>query len=317
MTKLLRNMWQKENKQGRDLRDKKVVLLTGGTGSLGKALINSLEANKIIVFSRDEFKQHEMAKTAPDNVRFFIGNVRDKERLCQAMGDVDIVIHAAALKQVPILEYNPTEAVKTNIYGTQNVIEACLESGVKRAVFISTDKAVNPINLYGATKLAGEKLWIAANAYNKTIFSAVRYGNVIGSRGSVVPLFKKLKEEGASEFPITDHRMTRFWLTLDDAVGLVKTAIEGEGKIYVPWAESAKIFDIAQTIASGMNFVPHYPEIGVRPGEKIHEKLVSEDMKDVMMVDLNGGRPIAATEEYDSETAPRMSLLRFRQKAEI
>jgi len=260
------------------------VLITGGTGSLGKALIRRLDAEKIIVFSRDEFKQSEMAKSCPGNTRFFLGDVRDRQRLKEVFSGVDIVIHAAALKQVPALEYNPTEAVKTNILGSQNVIAACIESGVKKCILISTDKAVNPVNLYGSTKLTAEKLFMAANAFNKTKFSCVRYGNVIGSRGSVIPLFEKLRRKGVKEFPVTSREMTRFWLTLDEAVDLVFFAIDHKATgIFVPDVPSMSIVDIARSIDPDCLI----KEIGIRDGEKVHEVLVSEDNKFVGLVTNN------------------------------
>ena len=260
--------------------DHKTVLITGGTGSLGKALVHKIftkySPKRVIVFSRDEFKQSEMQKTHNyDNLRYFIGDIRDKDRLCRVMKGVDIVIHAAALKQVPALEYNPSEAVKTNIYGTQNVIDACIDHGVEKAIFISTDKAVNPINLYGATKMAAEKLWGAANAYNKTKFSLVRYGNVIGSRGSVIPLFQNMEGDTA---PVTDPEMTRFWLTLSQAVELVLLTykIVASG-VYVPILKSMDMGSLA------LCFKDKIKTVGIRPGEKIHESMVA-DGEDVYFV---------------------------------
>lgn len=262
----------------------KTVLLTGGTGSFGKkfteTVLKDTELNKIIIFSRDEFKQHQMAKKFvkyASRIRFFIGDVRDKERLQRAVEGVDYVIHAAALKQVPALEYNPTEAVKTNIIGANNVVEASLDKGVKKVIVLSTDKAVNPINLYGATKLVAEKIFIDANAYggNKTKFSVVRYGNVVASRGSVIEFFLNLKRENIKEFPITDERMTRFWMTLEQSVGLVIKALEESegGEIFVPVIPSMKIVDLAKAIEPECRF----KSIGIRPGEKIHETLISVD----------------------------------------
>ena len=257
----------------------KTILITGGTGSLGKALVKKLFdkfiPKKVIVFSRDEFKQSEMRKTHDyDDLRYFIGDVRDRDRLKRAMKGVDVVIHAAALKQVPTLEYNPTEAVKTNINGTMNVIESCIDCNVEKAIFISTDKAVNPINLYGATKMAAEKLWNAANSYSVTKFSSVRYGNVIGSRGSVIPLFQSLEGDTA---PVTDPNMTRFWLTLDQAVELVlityKSTVNGT---YIPILKSMSMGELAKCFKDKIKI------IGVRPGEKIHECLVSVG-EDVIM----------------------------------
>lgn len=258
------------------------ILVTGGTGSFGKRFIaTALKENvkKVIVFSRDELKQYEMAQEFTDQrVRFFIGDVRDKERLYRAFDGVDIVIHAAALKHVGACEYNPFEAVKTNINGAQNIIEAAIDRGVKKVVALSTDKAASPINLYGATKLASDKLFVAGNSYagdKETRFSVVRYGNVVGSRGSVVPFFKKLKEDGATVIPVTDERMTRFWITLDQGVQFVIDSLERMkgGEIFIPKIPSMNILDLAKAIA---------PEctteiVGIRPGEKLHEAMITED----------------------------------------
>jgi UDP-N-acetylglucosamine 4,6-dehydratase/5-epimerase len=265
--------------------DGKAVLVTGGTGSFGQRFIElafrDASPREIVVFSRDEFKQSEMAKRFPPDsypIRYFLGDIRDKERLMRAFIGIDCVVHAAALKQVPALEYNPFEAVKTNIMGAQNVVEAALERSVKKVIAISTDKAVNPINLYGATKLAMEKIFVAANAmvrYRDIHFAVVRYGNVLGSRGSVIPLFLELVEAGCKEFPVTDKKMTRFWITLDQGVQLVNLALadaEG-GEIYVPKIPSMKILDLLEAFPGG---IP-YREVGIRPGEKIHETLVGED----------------------------------------
>jgi UDP-N-acetylglucosamine 4,6-dehydratase len=268
--------------------NKQNILITGGTGSLGKKLVETIFdkfiPNKVIVFSRDEYKQSEMQKTYDyDKIRYFIGDVRDKERLKLALRDVDIVIHAAALKQVPAMEYNPTEAVKTNIYGTQNVIEACIDCGVKKAIFISTDKAVNPINLYGATKMAAEKLWQAANSYAVTKFSSVRYGNVIGSRGSVIPYFLKLKNDGATTLPITDMDMTRFFITLDEAANLVIAAYAyNELGTFVPVMKSMEMRNLARTIIPDCEL----RVVGIRPGEKIHES-INVDGQYVYAVEMN------------------------------
>lgn len=265
--------------------DEKVVLVTGGTGSFGrkfvKHILHKYNPKKIIIFSRDEYKQFLMQKEFEayrDKLRFFIGDIRDKERLYRAFDGVDIVIHAAALKQVPLAEYNPFEAVKTNIIGAQNIIDAAIDRGVKKVIALSTDKAVNPINLYGGTKLVMEKLFIAGNAYvgNKdTIFSIVRYGNVVGSRGSVIPFFLKLAKEGVKELPITDERMTRFWITLEQGVDLVLKAIEIAvgGEVFVPRIPSMRIIDLAKAIKPDCKF----KIIGIRPGEKIHESLISEE----------------------------------------
>lgn len=262
----------------------KVILVTGGTGSFGQKFTETLlehhEPQKIIVFSRDEFKQYQMAKKFPDRkhpIRYFLGDIRDKDRLFRAFEGVDYVVHAAALKQVPALEYNPTEAVKTNVVGADNIVDAAIDTGVKKVIAISTDKAVNPINLYGATKLVAEKIFIAANAYagGRVKFAVVRYGNVVGSRGSVVPLFLKFREQGNREVPITDPRMTRFWITLEQGVDLVLKALQESqgGEIFVPKVPSMKITDLAVAIDPTFKF----RTIGIRPGEKIHETLVSED----------------------------------------
>lgn len=264
--------------------DNKVILITGGTGFFGRkfteVILAKFSPKKVIILSRDEFKQHEMAKRFPDTkypIRYFLGDVRDRDRLYRAFEGVDYVIHAAALKQVPALEYNPTEAVKTNIIGADNIVDAAIDRGIKKVVAISTDKAVNPINLYGATKLAAEKIFIAANAYagEKVKFSIVRYGNVVGSRGSVIPLFLSLKAQNKKEFPITDIRMTRFWITLEEGVELVIKALkEAEGgEVFVPKISSMKIVDLARAIEPKCTF----RIIGIRPGEKIHETIISED----------------------------------------
>lgn len=259
----------------------KTILVTGGTGSFGKAFVKKVlkeyEPKKIIVYSRDEFKQYQMAQMFPsDKLRFFIGDVRDEKRLYRALHDVDFVIHAAAMKQVPASEYNPFEAVQTNIMGAQNLINSALETGVKKVVALSTDKACNPVNLYGATKLCSDKLFIAANAYSGkmvTRFSVVRYGNVIGSRGSVVPLYKELASTG--ELPVTDERMTRFWITLPQAVKFVidSFSIMNGGELFIPKIPSMCITDLAQAIAPGCR----YKVIGIRPGEKLHEMMISRD----------------------------------------
>ncbi len=263
--------------------NEKNILITGGTGSFGKKyteiILKKYKPNKIIIYSRDELKQYEMAQIFNDKcMRYFIGDVRDSDRLKKAMKNVDFVIHAAALKHVPIAEYNPMECIKTNIMGAQNVIDACLENGVKRIIALSTDKAANPINLYGATKLASDKLFVAANNLigNEDIkFSVVRYGNVIGSRGSVIPFFKKLINEGATNLPITDTQMTRFLITLEDGVNFVLKNFQRMqgGEIFVPKIPSMKITDLAHAIA------PHLPQniIGIRPGEKLHEIMCPSD----------------------------------------
>lgn len=261
----------------------KNILITGGTGSFGKKytqiLLKNYKPNKIIIYSRDELKQYEMASEfSHSSMRYFIGDVRDESRLNTAMNGVDFVIHAAAMKHVPIAEYNPMECIKTNIYGAQNVINASLKNRVEKVIALSTDKACNPVNLYGATKLASDKLFIAANniaGQSPTRFSVVRYGNVVGSRGSVVPLFKKLIENGAKELPITDERMTRFWITLEDGVKFVLKNFERMhgGELFIPKIPSMKITDLAATLA------PNLPIklIGIRPGEKLHEIMISAD----------------------------------------
>ena len=259
-----------------------IVLVTGGTGSFGKKcveiLLKDFQPKKVIIFSRDELKQHEMLAIGfnQPSLRYFIGDVRDRERLVRAMHGVDIVVHAAALKQVPACEYNPMEAIKTNIIGTSNVVEAALDAGVKKLMALSTDKAVNPVNLYGATKLAAEKLTVQSNAYAggmATRFSCVRYGNVVGSRGSVVPVFLKQREFGT--VTITDDRMTRFWLSLEQGVRFVISCIEQMegGEVFVPKIPSMKVIDLAKAVAprAQVNI------IGIRPGEKLHEVLISED----------------------------------------
>ena len=258
------------------------ILVTGGTGSFGKKFVEialkELNPKKIIIFSRDELKQHEMRSGGfdQDNLRYFIGDVRDRERLTRAMHGVDIVVHAAALKQVPACEYNPMEAVKTNIMGTSNVVEAALDAGVRKVMALSTDKAVNPVNLYGATKLAAEKLTVQSNAYaagSSTRYSCVRYGNVVGSRGSVVPVFLSQRDQG--KVTITDDRMTRFWLSLDQGVRFVIECLEQMqgGEVFVPKIPSMKVIDLARAIAPGAAV----SVIGIRPGEKLHEVLISED----------------------------------------
>lgn len=261
----------------------KNILITGGTGSFGKKytkiLLENYKPNKIIIYSRDELKQYEMAQEfSSSSMRYFIGDVRDENRLNTAMNGVDFVIHAAAMKHVPIAEYNPMECIKTNIHGAQNVINASLKNRVEKVIALSTDKACNPVNLYGATKLASDKLFIAANniaGTSPTRFSVVRYGNVVGSRGSVVPLFKKLIENGTKELPITDERMTRFWITLEDGVKFVLknfARMQG-GELFIPKIPSMKIIDLAATLA------PNLPIkiIGIRPGEKLHEIMISAD----------------------------------------
>lgn len=292
------------------------ILVTGGTGTFGNEFVRTvlqLSPRKVIVFSRDELKQSEMARKYPDErLRFFLGDVRDKDRLYRAFDGVDVVVHAAALKQVPACEYNPFEAVKTNVQGAQNVIEAAIDTGVRQVVAISSDKAVQPVNLYGATKLVAEKLFCQGNAYagaGRTRFSVVRYGNVIGSRGSVIPLFKEQAKAGV--LTVTDERMTRFWLTIGQGVEFVLSCLGMQfgGEIFVPKVPSMRVMDLAAAIA---------PEakveiIGIRPGEKLHEVLVSEDdaRNTVECVDryiirpssrMDFGRPVTEDFRYSSDT---------------
>lgn len=261
----------------------KTILITGGTGSFGKKfteiLLENFTPNKIIIYSRDELKQYEMAQTHNNKcMRYFIGDVRDEKRLKKAVRDVDYIIHAAALKHVPIAEYNPMEAIKTNINGAQNVIDAALEAKVKKVIALSTDKAANPVNLYGATKLVSDKLFVAANnlvGKQDTKFSVVRYGNVIGSRGSVVPYFKQLIDQNVASLPITDAKMTRFLITLRQGVEFVLKNFERMqgGEIFVPKIPSMKITELALALA------PHLPHqiVGIRPGEKLHEIMCPAD----------------------------------------
>ena len=267
--------------------DGKSILITGGTGSFGQVctryLLEKSKASRVIVFSRDEWKQWQMRESDPlfrkPNVRFFLGDTRDKERLRLALRDVNYVIHAAALKQVPAAEYNPSEFVNTNVLGAMNLCSAALETGVERVLSLSSDKAVNPINLYGATKLCSDKLLIAANAYvgkkGTPSFSVVRYGNVLGSRGSIIPLWRELIAKGAKMIPITDPEMTRFWITLQGAVEFVLMALEQSvgGEIFVPKSPSVTIASLAKAC------FPKYPAkiVGIRPGEKLHEILISRD----------------------------------------
>lgn len=263
--------------------DGKSILITGGTGSFGKQFVKTIlsqyEPQKVIVYSRDELKQYEMAQEFDSPVmRYFIGDVRDRDRLRMAMRGVDYVVHAAALKHVPVAEYNPMECIKTNINGGNNVIDVAIEQGVEKVIALSTDKAVNPINLYGATKLAADKLFVAANnivGKLNTRFAVVRYGNVVGSRGSVVPFFQKLVREKAAEIPITDPRMTRFWVTLQGGVDLVLKGFERMygGEIFVPKIPSMKITDLAEALAPG---IPT-KIIGIRPGEKLHEVMCPKE----------------------------------------
>jgi UDP-N-acetylglucosamine 4,6-dehydratase/5-epimerase len=258
------------------------ILLTGGTGSFGKAFIrralDDLSPERLVVYSRDELKQYEVRQQfgSDPRLRFFIGDVRDRDRLRRAMNGVDHVIHAAALKQVDTAEYNPWECIRTNVLGAQHVIDAAIDSGVRKVIALSTDKASSPVNLYGASKLCSDKLFVAGNHYaggDGTRFAVVRYGNVIGSRGSVVPLFRRLAESGV--IPITDRRMTRFWITLEQAVQLVVDGFDRMrgGEIFVPKIPSTRITDLAEAIAPGAQTT----EIGIRPGEKLHEEMISID----------------------------------------
>lgn len=304
--------------------DGKTILITGGTGSFGKKFVeivlNKYKPKKLIIFSRDELKQFEMAQDYPmgkeSPIRYFIGDVRDKERLYRACRGVDIIVHAAAMKQVPASEYNPTEAIKTNIYGAQNLINVAADLGVECIVALSTDKAVAPVNLYGATKLASDKLFVAANAFAVgPRYSVVRYGNVLGSRGSVVPFFMDKRKNGV--LPITDDRMTRFWILLEDAVQMVLDAIENSagGEIFVPRIPSMKISDMATAIA------PECKQeiVGIRPGEKLHECMIpGEESRNVMETDkgfiilpessiftyegdLSNAKPVPEGFEYSSD----------------
>lgn len=306
------------------------ILVTGGTGSFGRRFIQRVlelsNPRRVIVFSRDEFKQYEMQQALGDRwaskLRFFIGDVRDRDRLELAMREVDICVHAAALKHVPAAEYNPIECIHTNVYGAENVVRAALQTGVRKVLALSTDKAASPINLYGASKLASDKIFIAANNLSGSLgtrFSVVRYGNVVGSRGSVIPLFRRLIAEGAGELPITDERMTRFWITLQQGVDFVVSCLSlmRGGEIYVPKIPSMRVVDVARTMA------PHLPHrsIGIRPGEKLHEVMITEDdsrqtweMPDRYIIepaftwwsaeaiDHSGAKPVADGFRYASDT---------------
>ena len=322
--------------------DNATILVTGGTGSFGKGFIKTIlkryRPRKTIVFSRDEVKQGDMAEEFPGSenpsIRFFIGDVRDKDRLESAMKDVDFVIHAAALKQVPTAEYNPIECIKTNIMGAENLVQSAIRSGVKKVIALSTDKAANPINLYGASKLASDKIFVAANSlssFGETKFSVVRYGNVIGSRGSVVPLFKKLYNNKAESIPITDERMTRFWVTIEQGVDFVLSSLEmmQGGEIYIPKIPSMRMIDLADAIAPGIA----KKVIGIRPGEKLHEVMITEDdasntleYSDRYMIqpafDFWGRKPVPGTDAkpvedrfiYSSETNKEtLSIRLFRE----
>lgn len=313
--------------------DGKSILITGGTGSFGRQFVRTVleqhNPRRVVVYSRDELKQFEMQQEFRDErMRFFLGDVRDADRTRQAFRDIDVVIHAAALKQVPAAEYNPMECIKTNINGAQNVINACIENEVEHVIALSTDKAANPINLYGATKLASDKLFVSANnmvGRHRTRFAVVRYGNVVGSRGSVVPFFRKLIEGGATELPVTDMRMTRFWITIQQGVDFVirNLARMHGGEVFVPKIPSSRISDLATAMA------PDLPikVIGIRPGEKLHEIMVPGDnaMQTVefdqhfvikpsisfiaepnFTQDATGerGKPVADDFEYNSGTNP-------------
>lgn len=314
-------------KEKGEMLDEKSILITGGTGSFGRKcteiILKKYRPKRLIIFSRDELKQSEMSEVFSYSkypcMRYFLGDVRDPERMRRAFHDIDYIIHAAALKQVPAAEYNPFEAVKTNIIGAQNIIDVAIDQKVKRVIALSTDKAANPINLYGATKLCSDKLFIAGNSYagkKDTIFSVVRYGNVVGSRGSVIPLF--LKQRGNGVLPITDPRMTRFWLTLEQGVNFVLECLEQMvgGELFVPKLPSMNIMDLATAIA---------PEsrteiVGIRPGEKIHEVMIPKDeSRKTLEFDThyiirpdfrfferryknNGGRPVPEDFEYSSGT---------------
>src|SRR5580698_2163406 len=314
-----------------DLNDKS-VLVTGGTGSFGKHFLKTVIAQykprRLIVFSRDELKQFEMAQDFPVEkypfIRYFIGDVRDRDRLDLALRDVDYVVHAAAMKQVTTAEYNPFECIRTNVFGAENVVSACLRRGVKRVIALSTDKAANPVNLYGASKLASDKIFVAANnlaGADGPRFSVVRYGNVFGSRGSVVPFFKKLADDGATSLPITDPRMTRFWITLTQGVNFVLSSMEmmRGGEIYVPKIASSTIPQLATLVQPGMK--QHV--VGIRPGEKLHETMIPADdshatleLEDRYVIlqgyasgirDLylhRGGKPVADGFSYSSDSNP-------------
>ncbi len=303
--------------------DGKVILLTGGTGSFGKKfseiVLKHYNPKSIRIFSRGEFLQHEMEKEfRDDRLRFFIGDVRDKDRLERAMNDVDVVVHSAALKQVPACEYNPIEAIKTNINGATNIIDAAIDNNIEKVLALSTDKAVHPVNLYGATKMVAEKLFVQGNSYaaNRNVkISCVRYGNVVGSRGSVIPLFLQQKNDGV--VTITDDRMSRFWITLDQGVNFVLQSLDrmNGGEIFIPKIPSMNIIDIADAIAPDCK----KEVIGIRPGEKLHEVMITEDeaahtleYDDYFIIEpefsfwekgvKNGGRPLPANFRYSSET---------------
>jgi UDP-N-acetylglucosamine 4,6-dehydratase len=294
--------------------DNSSILITGGTGSLGKALIrfilNETNASRVVVFSRDELKQAHLRDEFNNDsrLRWFIGDIRDLERLKRALHGVDFVIHAAALKQVDTGEYNPIEFIKTNVLGSQNVIDASIDAGVKRVVALSTDKASSPINLYGATKLTADKLFVAANNYSfkyGTTFSVVRYGNVMGSRGSVIPFFQQLAKDGKS-LPITDLRMTRFWISIEQAVEFVLESLEimNGGELYVPKIPSMRIIDLARAVSPTAELI----EVGMRPGEKLHEEMISADdsRRTVVLENRFVVMPVVAEWGYEEPKGLRM-----------
>jgi UDP-N-acetylglucosamine 4,6-dehydratase len=310
--------------------DGKSILVTGGTGSFGqefvKRVLEGFKPRRLIVYSRDEYKQYEMAQLFGDarfpSIRYFIGDIRDRDRLEMALRGVDVVIHAAALKHVPAAEYNPFECINTNVLGAENLVQAAIRSGVKRVLALSTDKAASPINLYGVSKLAADKLFVAGNnlgAPSGTLFSVVRYGNVIGSRGSVVPLFRKLIAQGADSLPITDPRMTRFWITLEQGVEFVLSclALMRGGEIFIPRIPSMKVVDMARALAPKAA----HRVVGIRPGEKLHEVMTTKydtattlDLGDRYVIEPgfaswarrsfreDGARPVAEDFEYSSDT---------------
>jgi len=292
------------------------ILITGGTGSLGKSLVsyllNETKARRIAIFSRDELKQHQLRNHFQNDsrLRWFLGDIRDLERLKRALHNVDYVIHAAALKQVDTGEYNPMEFIKTNILGSQNVIDASIEAGVKRVVALSTDKASSPINLYGATKLTADKLFVAANNYSHsygTLFSVVRYGNVMGSRGSVIPFFQDLAKQG-KPLPITDMRMTRFWISIEKAVEFVIDSLQmmTGGELYVPRIPSMKIVDLAHAVSPTATLI----EIGMRPGEKLHEEMISADdsRRTIILENRFVVTPVVAEWGYKNPKGARMPV---------
>jgi UDP-N-acetylglucosamine 4,6-dehydratase len=293
--------------------DNSSVLITGGTGSLGKAIISRLiqtKVRRIAIFSRDELKQHDLRQQFKDErLRWFVGDIRDADRLVRAFHGVDYVIHAAALKQVDTGEYNPTEFIKTNVIGSQNVIDAAIETGVKRVVALSTDKASSPINLYGATKLTADKLFIAANNFSHsygTTFSVVRYGNVMGSRGSVIPYWKALAAQNLP-LPITDKNMTRFWISIESAVTFVLESLDrmSGGELYVPKIPSMKIVDLAAAVSEKSDI----KEIGMRPGEKLHEEMISADdaRRTVVLPDRFVVLPVVAEWGFDPPKGEAMA----------